>query len=195
MSKSQIQEEIGVTAQATDPTAAAVQGKAKRFCKLEWPDGQDSARRSTDCERGRGCDYGQLRIHNSRIAAFKKHRKQLPITTALHPESMPSLPDPGPLSHLSVAIVGFQRDHEVTNGTVNTNNWCPVCIPCLDFVKCLRHPTIGIVSPKERMHQNLHSCTTSVCERDSAVYTAASLESCSIRQPAHCLSCGRSFWF
>lgn len=85
-----------------------VQDKQRPSCHLEWPDGLDSARRSTDCERGRGSDYGQLRIHSNPGHASKRERS-MP-----HVQVKPRPPEPGPLSELSVAIIGFQRDHEVS---------------------------------------------------------------------------------
>ena len=111
----------------------AVQSETFTFClwqtksrlkrKLEWPDGQDSIRRSTDCERGRGSDYGHLRIRGkSDTEAQKNDDCGEPAKSASH-AAAPEVPDPGPLACLSVAIVGFQRDHEV--------QWLqPACSEC-----------------------------------------------------------------
>ena len=91
-----------------------LQGKKRQKQKLEWPDGQDSTRRSTDCERGRGSDYGHLRIQSQPSAAAEGEEDG--ADSEEQNEKMvvePEVPSLGPLSSLSIALVGFQREHEV----------------------------------------------------------------------------------
>ena len=91
-----------------------LQGKKRQKQKLEWPDGQDSTRRSTDCERGRGSDYGHLRIQSQTSAAAEGGEDAADSEGQNERMIMePEVPSLGPLSSLSIALVGFQREHEV----------------------------------------------------------------------------------
>lgn len=91
-----------------------LQAKGKTHRKVEWPDGQESLRRSTDCERGRGTDYGHLRIERKLSEAqVEDEEDEMLETRSSEASPAEAVPNPGPLSDLSVAIVGFQRDHEV----------------------------------------------------------------------------------
>ena len=93
------------------------QAKGRPRRKVEWPDGQESMRRSTDCERGRGNDYGHLRIERklseTQMDDEDEEEDEEAKTNSMEASAAEAVPHPGPLSDLSVALVGFQRDHEV----------------------------------------------------------------------------------
>ncbi len=90
------------------------QADGQQLRKVEWPDGAEGNRRSTDCERGRGSDYGHLRIERKLSQAEIQESRQ-PKAESMETPALEIVPVPGPLADLSVALIGFQRDHEASN--------------------------------------------------------------------------------
>lgn len=86
-------------------TEMAVQEERSRQHKLLWPDQARSTLRSTACERGPGLGYTPSHVYHP--------PDEFAETAEPVSRRRPSAPEPGPLHDMSVAIVGFLRDHEV----------------------------------------------------------------------------------
>lgn len=90
-------------------------GRVQKRQKVEWPDHVRHTRRSSDCERGPGAVYGQMYIPTPPTKPLLDDKKDADDQL---PKKIVKAPPPGPLSSLSVFLVGFQRDHEVSQSIV-----------------------------------------------------------------------------
>ena len=133
-----------------------IQERKGRKRKLGWPDHQKVDRKSADLERDRGPEYGHLRLdHTQAEPPDQGDDPQQPEPSNFEVEEF-QRQEAKPLADFSVALIGFDRNHAVSQccfGSCLISERClnvVLATPCSPFCSLFSHKTsLSISLPAE----------------------------------------------